>query len=345
MRFGPVPVAEAVGALAAHGVRAGEAVVRKGRLITADDAAGLAAAGVGSVVAVRLDPDDVGEDEAAEALAQALAGEGVAVERPFTGRSNLFSKGAGLLLVDKGAIDRLNGIDEAITAATLPPYKPVVAGEMVGTVKIIPYAVPRPILDRVVAVAREVSGGGVRIAPYRLERVAVVSTLLPGLKPGVVTKTLGVLAKRLEPAGAAIVAETRTPHDPSALTHQLEEFAQSTAELLVVFGASAIADRQDVIPSAIEAAGGRIEHFGMPVDPGNLLLLGSLGAKPVIGAPGCARSPKENGFDWILHRLLAGLPVTRADITSLGVGGLLMEIVSRPQPRAGGSREGRSEAE
>ena len=345
MKFGPVPVAEAVGALAAHGVRAGEAVVKKGRLITADDAAGLAAAGVGSVVAVRLDPDDVGEDEAAEALAQALAGEGVGVERPFTGRSNLFSSEAGLLLVDKGAIDRLNGIDEAITAATLPLYKPVVAGEMVGTVKIIPYAVPRPILDRAVAVAREVSGGGVRIAPYRLERVAVVSTLLPGLKPSVVAKTLGVLAKRLEPAGAAIVAETRTAHDPSALARQLEELAQSTAELVIVFGASAIADRQDVIPRAIEAAGGRIEHFGMPVDPGNLLLLGSLGAKPVIGAPGCARSPKENGFDWILHRLLAGLPVTRSDITSLGVGGLLMEIVSRPQPRAGGSGEGPSEAE
>ena len=54
----------------------------------------------------------------------------------------------------------------------------------------------------------------------------------------------------------------------------------------------------------------------------------------MLGAPGCARSPKENGFDWILMRLLAGLPVTRADITGLGVGGLLMEIVTRPQPRA-----------
>jgi molybdenum cofactor cytidylyltransferase len=52
-----------------------------------------------------------------------------------------------------------------------------------------------------------------------------------------------------------------------------------------------------------------------------------------LGAPGCARSPKENGFDWILMRLLAGLPVTRADITGMGVGGLLMEIVTRPQPR------------
>lgn len=345
MKFGPVPVAEAVGALAAHGVRADEAVVRKGSRITEGDAARLAAAGIGSVVAVRLDPDDVGEDEAARCLAEALAGEGVAVERPFTGRSNLFAMAGGVLVVDKGTIDRLNGVDEAITAATLPLHKPVVAGEMIGTVKIIPYAVPSAVLDWAVAVARETSDAAVRVAPYRLTNVAVVSTLLPGLKPSVVAKTLGVLERRLQPAGAAITAETRTPHDPVALAQELEKLARSSAELLVVFGASAIADRQDVIPRAIEEAGGRIEHFGMPVDPGNLLLLGSLAGKPVIGAPGCARSPKENGFDWILHRLLAGLPVTRADITGLGVGGLLMEIVSRPQPRAGGPSKGPSEAE
>src|SRR3979490_3496398 len=72
----------------------------------------------------------------------------------------------------------------------------------------------------------------------------------------------------------------------------------------------------------------------MPVDPGNLLLVAAARGRPVLGAPGCARSPKENGFDWILMRLLAGLPVTRRDITGMGVGGLLMEIVTRPQPRA-----------
>jgi molybdenum cofactor cytidylyltransferase len=71
----------------------------------------------------------------------------------------------------------------------------------------------------------------------------------------------------------------------------------------------------------------------MPVDPGNLLLLADVRGRPLLGAPGCARSPKENGFDWILMRLLAGLEVPREAITGLGVGGLLMEIVTRPQPR------------
>jgi molybdenum cofactor cytidylyltransferase len=123
------------------------------------------------------------------------------------------------------------------------------------------------------------------------------------------------------------------PHERAAVARTLGEVLRQGAELVIIFGASAIADRRDVIPAALEAVGGRIEHFGMPVDPGNLLLIGSATGRAVLGAPGCARSPKENGFDWVLMRLLAGLPVPRQDITGMGVGGLLMEIVTRPQPR------------
>ncbi len=102
------------------------------------------------------------------------------------------------------------------------------------------------------------------------------------------------------------------------LAASIEELLGLGAELVIVFGASAIADRRDVIPAAITAIGGAIEHFGMPVDPGNLLLIGSAGGVPVLGAPGCARSPVENGFDWVLMRLLAGIKVTRTDLTAHG---------------------------
>jgi molybdenum cofactor cytidylyltransferase len=335
VKFGPVPLSEAAGAVAAHTVRAGDVVLKKGSVVTAEAAQRLIAAGLESITAVRLEPDDVSEDEAALRLAEAVAGENARVERPFTGRSNLFARQAGILLVDKTAVDRINAVDEAITVATLPAFKAVVEGEMIGTVKIIPYAVPEAKLADALNVAR----GALSVASYARRRVGVISTLMPGLKPSVIDKTVQVLGSRLSPAGAAVVGERRVPHDTGPLVQALAEQAKGDAEIVVIFGASAIADRRDVIPAAIEAAGGRIEHFGMPVDPGNLLLVGSLGDKPVIGAPGCARSPKENGFDWVLQRLLANVPVTRADITSLGVGGLLMEIVSRPQPRAGGESE------
>src|SRR5881409_1812689 len=179
-----------------------------------------------------------------------------------------------------------------------------------------------------------------RIAPYVIKRIGVVSTLLPGLSPKVIDKTLRVTSERLAPAGATIIAERRVPHEEAALKAAIKELLSLGAEMVIVFGASAIADRRDVIPAALSGIGGAIEHFGMPVDPGNLLLLGNAGGVPVLGAPGCARSPVENGFDWVLMRLLAGLKVSRADLTGMGVGGLLMEIVTRPQPRTVPDTEG-----
>jgi molybdenum cofactor cytidylyltransferase len=212
----------------------------------------------------------------------------------------------------------------------LPAFKPVVEGEMIATVKIIPFAVSGESRDRAL---KEAARPMVRVAPYKIKKLGVVSTLLPGLAPKVIDKTLKITAQRIAPAGGSIIAERRVPHDQAALAQAIEEVFAAGAEMAIVFGASAIADRRDVIPSALMAAGGSIEHFGMPVDPGNLMLIGNLRGAPVIGAPGCARSPKENGFDWVLMRMLAGLPVSRADITGMGVGGLLMEIVTRPQPR------------
>jgi molybdenum cofactor cytidylyltransferase len=197
-------------------------------------------------------------------------------------------------------------------------------------VKIIPFAVAMQARDAALAGVKKPL---LRVAPYRIRKVGVVSTVLPGLATKVIEKTLKITADRLAPAGATIVAERRVPHEHAALARALDEVLKAGAELVIVFGASAIADRRDVIPAALEEIGGRIEHFGMPVDPGNLLMIGAANGRPVLGAPGCARSPKENGFDWVLMRLLAGLKVPREDITGLGVGGLLMEIVTRPQPR------------
>ena len=332
MKFGPVTPAEALGGTAVHTIRQGSLVLKKGTLIGPKEVAALEQAGIPAIVVARLEPGDVSEDEAAAEIAAAVAGAAVRVDRAFTGRCNLFAESAGVLVVDKDAIDRLNRIDEAITFATLAAYKPVVDGEMIATVKIIPFAVAAPPRDAALVLAAQAKPI-IRVAPYRIRKLGVVSTVLPGLSPKIVDKTLKVTAERIAPAGAKIVAERRVPHEQAALAKAIEEVLNDGAELVIVFGASAIADRRDVIPTAVEAVGGRIEHFGMPVDPGNLMLVGSARGRPVLGAPGCARSPKENGFDWILMRLLAGLPVGREDITGLGVGGLLMEIVTRPQPR------------
>ncbi len=333
MIFGAVPVGEALGAVCVHSVRMADGVVKKGTVIGEAELQKLRAGGIETVVVARLEPGDVPEDEAARRLAHAVAGDSVRVEKPFTGRSNLYSRASGVLVIDVPAVEAINAVDESITLATLPAWRAVQEGEMIGTVKIIPFAVPATLLDRAVAAGR---AGVIRVAPFAPLKVGVVSTLLPGLKASVVRKTVGALQDRLNLAGAAVHVDLQTPHETGALAETIAGVAAGPSDLVVVFGASAITDRRDVIPAAIEAAGGAVKHFGMPVDPGNLLLVGELQGKPVIGAPGCARSPKENGFDWVLQRLLAGLPVGRKEIAALGVGGLLMEIVQRGQLRDAG---------
>lgn len=340
MKFGAAPLAEAIGGIVAHTIRKDGLVLKKGLRIGDAEIAAMRACGVTQIVVAQLEAGDVPEDVAAAEVAAAVAGEGTRVERPFTGRANLFAETAGALVVDKAGVDRLNAVDPAITLATLAAFAPVAPGAMIATVKIIPFAVAGALRDCALAVARA-DAPLVRIAPYRLRKAGVISTLLPGLAAKVIAKTLAVTAQRLARAGAEIVSERRAPHDSASLAQALQDTLGAGAEIVIVFGASAIADRRDVIPAAIEELGGRVEHFGMPVDPGNLLLVAEVDGRPVLGAPGCARSPKENGFDWVLTRLLCELPVKGADIAAMGVGGLLMEIVTRPQPRAGTAPPGR----
>jgi molybdenum cofactor cytidylyltransferase len=340
VKFGAVSPDEAEGGVVVHSIRTGGLVLKKGTIVGKSEIAALKAAGIAAVTVARIEPGDVSEDVAAGEIAQAVAGDGVRVDRAFTGRCNLFAETGGVLVVDEVAIDRLNEVDADITLATLDAFAPVVPGKMIATVKIIPFAVFGAARDAAVKVARDAKPL-VRVAPYTVKKVGVVSTLLPGLADKVIEKTLRVTAERLAPAGAKIVAEKRVPHEATALAKALKDMLDAGAELVVVFGASAIADRRDVIPAAVEAIGGTVEHFGMPVDPGNLMLIASANGMPVLGAPGCARSPKENGFDWVLARLLCGLPVSRHDIMGMGVGGLLMEIVTRPQPRASDAVSGR----
>lgn len=330
MRFGPISVEDADGTILAHGVRSGDLRFSKGRILSAGDIAALRDAGIDSVVAARLDPGDVGEDDAARRIAGSMRGSGFDVRAPSTGRVNLHAANAGVFTVAAALVNALNGINPAITFATLRDHVAVAAGQMVATVKIIPFAVAGELVEKAEAIcaASEI----MNVHEFAPRRAGLIQTTLSGTKPKVLDKTERVTAARLARSGSGISVYSRCDHDTDALAQAIGDVA-GDSNLIIVFGASATSDADDVIPAAIRKAGGEIKHVGMPVDPGNLITLGELDGTPVIGAPGCARSPKENGFDWVLDRIIADIAVSGSDMEMMGVGGLLGEIPVRPRPR------------
>lgn len=322
------------GALLVHAIRLPGNTIKKGTALTDQHVSLIEEAGIKTIWVAIPEKQDMHEDEAAAKLADALQSRSCKRERAFTGRANLFSAHGGLFQVDRELVDAFNRVDPAITLATLESMVPVEAGRMVATVKIIPFAVETKKVEE----ALSFLGSGqepLTVAPFVRRRVGVLSTTLPHLKQATIDKTLKVLQDRLAVSDARIIADLRVSHTAGAIAEGIQTLKQTGTDFIVLFGASAIADRRDVIPAGLEKAGGSVIQFGMPVDPGNLLLVGRLEDMPVLGAPGCARSPKENGFDWVLHRLLADIDVDQTMVTGLGVGGLLMDIVSRPVPRSG----------
>nr|WP_316654321.1 molybdopterin-binding/glycosyltransferase family 2 protein [uncultured Gellertiella sp.] len=333
MKFGTFELGDAEGVILAHSLKLEGGALAKGHVLTPADLQRLHGAGIGSVIAVRMEEGDLGEDEAARRIATAFAGQNHRLTPASTGRVNIHATVNGLFTADRDTVNRLNRIDPAITFACLESHVPVMAGEMVGTVKIIPLAVGAEKVEEAEAVVS--AAPPFAILPFRPHAVSLVATELPSLKASVMDKTARVLARRLALSESTLLREIRCAHRADAVAAAMASAleARDADPLIVVFGASAMTDFSDVIPAAIRLAGGEVVHAGMPVDPGNLLVLGRIGDVPVIGAPGCARSPAENGFDWVLNRILAGRFPAADDLTGFGVGGLLKEIPLRPSPR------------
>ena len=332
MQFGPVPIADAEGAILAHSVPLPGSRLRKGVILTEADIAILRRAGVTEVTVATPDACDVAEDTAARRLALALVpalvpgDQGLNLTEAFTGRVNLKATGPGIVAMDVAAIHALNRVHPSITLATLPPFARVGAGTLVGTVKIISYAVPN---DALVA-AEAIAQAAIRILPVVRRSAGLLLTEVPGQDAKLTAKGRRAVEARLRTLGMALCDVAVVPHDEQAMAAALTTMS---GDMLLILTGSATSDLHDTGPEALRLAGGQVARFGMPVDPGNLLFHGMLGQRPVIGLPGCARSPALNGADWVLERYACGLPVADDDIAAMGVGGLLKEISVRGQPR------------
>ncbi len=281
------------------------------------------------VVVAEPSPDDVGEDRAAETLGQRLSSEDFTARAPFAGRVNLVAGGDGVLEVDAAAIDSANAVDESVTIATLANFARVAAGQLVATIKIIPYAVSAPVIESV----SELLGQHVlRLHRRKHDNASLILSCSGGTSDAATKKGRTSVEERLKAFGIRLRSVETVYHVPDAIAGAV---TRANGEMIFILGATATSDRRDSAPAGVARAGGRIIRFGMPVDPGNLLFLAEHCGRPVIGLPGCARSPVLNGADWVLERIACGIAVGSRDIASMGVGGLLKENSTRPQPRFG----------
>ena len=328
MKFGPIPLSLASGAILAHSVALPQGRLRKGLVLEAEHIAALEAAGNTDVVAAVLEPGDVDENLAAERLARALvpdeAAAGIKRQAAFTGRVNLLADGPGVVSLDSDALLALNSVHPMITLATVPHWQQMQDACMIGTVKIISYAVPEGDLA-----ACQLASGTLRLVPPTLMSASLLVTDITG---GAGVKGVEAIENRLTALNVTLDDVTMTSHNEHELSAAI---SRVKSDLILILTGSATSDAFDIAPQALRQAGGIVTRFGMPVDPGNLLFLGDLKGIPVIGLPGCARSPALNGVDWVLSRVVCGVPPTSEDIAGMGVGGLLKEIPTRPQPRRG----------
>lgn len=335
MKFGPVPIGEAAGKILAHKMLSndGKKLFNKGHLLTNTDIETLRGQQIETVIVADLSTTDLDENEAARRVGTALVGDNVRVTAPGVGRANLIATVTGPLRINVSVLDRLNNIDEGITIATLREHTLVQTGQLLALVKIIPFGIATARVEDVEATAGE-NAPVIAVRPLEARKVSLILSGPESARDSLFNEFVPPIQKRIMQLGSTLQTITTIPgYVDTYIARAIRSAHQEQHDLILIASISATIDHDDVIPSAIRAAGGSVAHFGVPVDPGSLLVLGYIGQTPVIGAPGCVKSLQTNVIDLILPRLLAGERLTRADLVAMGHGGLLEDISERPMPR------------
>lgn len=316
MRQMILPTEQAIGLIARHNIsdERGHKLVAKGRRLDAGDITRLREHGIDTIAVVRLEADDMDENQAADVVATRIAGAAIRVRPAHHGRADVQATQAGMLMVDEVALQAWHTI-AGVTIATRLRHTAVTPGQRVATVKILPFALPA---------AQVTAGWGVVVSvrPFVRTRVAVLLVGTPASYPRLRELHLVALQRRLQVVTAEVVVEQRVLPAEAELSQALQAVAQQ-ADLVITLSETSIMGHDDVIPQAIERAGGVVTCYGAPVEPGNLLLLAQMGTVPILGAPGCVRSRMRNVVDMVLPRLVADDVPSARDIYALGHGGLL----------------------
>jgi molybdenum cofactor synthesis domain-containing protein len=266
--------------------------------------------------------DEVHEDDAALALAEAVCGEGLSFnKKPSEGKINLTAETDGLFHLDREALRRVNSVPD-YTVACLPNNTRVNKGQKVCGLRIVPLVTKRQNVEKAVAVARE-AFPVFKVLPFRPLRCGVVITGSEVYYGRIQDKFEPVMTKKLASFGGQLLGVTKCPDDLETILAAVDGFIKQDAELILLTGGMSV-DPDDLTPTAIRKTGAAVITQGVPMQPGNMLMLARLGKTMLVGVPGASMHSPTTSLDVFLPRIFAGDEITQEEIAGYGEGGFCM---------------------
>ena len=328
MALKTVPVTEAAGMVLPHdmteiipGEKKGP-TFKKGHVIKDSDIPHLQRMGKNHIYVLELSGDELHEDEAALAMAQAIAGPGIEYDsQPSEGKVGFRAETEGLLRVDRRRLLALNLLGE-VMLATWHDNTVVKKGDLVAAGRAIPLVVPRQVVDEAVSIASN-AGGLIRVLPWKIRRGAVLVTGQEVFEGRIKDAFGPIMKEKLKDHGVDVLSYSLVPDDAGMILEEIKKVLGMGTELILCTGGMSV-DPDDVTRKAIEKAGATDMVYGSPVLPGAMFLVSRIGDVPVLGIPACAMYFRTTVLDLVLPRVLAGERIDRGKIAALGHGGLCL---------------------
>ena len=278
------------------------------------------------VKCAKLESDEIDENTTVYEISKKIItskNSNIKIQNPKNGRCNLISSVDGIIVFQPKQLFCINSVTNDIAIASLKAFSKVKKNQVVASIKAIPFGIKQKYLYEIINISEDCF----KILPFQKKNIHLIQTTNKNTSAKILEKTLVITKERLFSCGINKIVEKKCYHEMKSICLQLKKSIDEKADIILIFGASAICDINDVIPLSIKKLNGKILRLGMPVEPGNLILLADIEISKkhisIIGMPGCARSKKENGVDWILWRKLCDLKISSSDINHMGNGGLL----------------------
>lgn len=292
---------------------------KKGHIVKREDIPKLLTLGKEHLYVWEMNENALHENDAALRIARAVSGPGIILTDPVEGKVQLKAERAGLLKIQTGALNDINGIDEVVLAS-IHSNQLVASGQVVAGCRVVPLIINADKIRSVEEIGRS-HFPVVEIKPLKPLKVGIVTTGSE-IYHGRIQDGFGsVLHQKMSELGSTVLRQVFSDDNIKMIADSIQSLIAHGAEMIITTGGMSV-DPDDVTPAGIRAAGGHVIIYGAPVLPGSMFMLAYIRDVPVLGLPGCVMYYKTTIFDLIVPRILAGEEITRKNIASLGHGGL-----------------------